>query len=762
MNVGVQLLRQIDEPGLSRNGQVMLRCQLAKELEEAGNYEAACGALGDRWQGIGLRPLLTELNDEAQALVLLRAGTLTGWLGSAQQISGAQESAKNLISESITLFESIGLAERAIESQVELAWCYWREGAFEEAHTILKEALHRLPEAACELRAVAQVRLAEVERAAGRFSDALRILLENALLVETCQNDLLKGRFHSTLAMVLDILGVAERRQDYIDRALIEFTAASYHFELGGHTRYCARVENNLGFLCYRIQRFAEAHQHLARARSLFKSLKEEGSVAQVDDTRARAMVDEGRYTEAERIIRSAVHALEKGDEQASLSEAITTHAVVLARLNRPAPARAAFERAMQISEQVGHTEGIGYAALSLIEELAETLKADQRQFYYLRADQALAYTQRADMLERLRNCARRLIEASRSKETDALNASSFVHASEKSAQMLQAARSLAVSDRTILISGETGTGKEVLAHLVHEWSGRRGRFIAINCAALSDTLIESQLFGHRKGSFTDAAEDYAGAVREAEGGTLLLDEIGELSLSNQAKLLRLIEHGELSALGSSGPEHVDVRIIAATNHNLHLQVARKLFRTDLFYRLASFQIEILPLRERSEDIPVLARHFIKEVSTRHQKRVIFTPDSVNAMSQLPLNGNARELRALIERTYLTAADKAVIEREAVETIALRQTHKAGFAEAWSGCSLDTEVRSYEERLIRLALQRANGSVTQAARLLNVTHQGLAYILNGRHKHLLNVRKPARVRRTRLMGVKQESTAKNL
>jgi transcriptional regulator with PAS, ATPase and Fis domain len=276
----------------------------------------------------------------------------------------------------------------------------------------------------------------------------------------------------------------------------------------------------------------------------------------------------------------------------------------------------------------------------------------------------------------------------------------------------------------------------------------------------LCDTLVESQLFGHKKGSFTDASEDYPGTALEAECGTLFLDEIGELSLAHQAKLLRLLDHGEIYPIGSSLPVRVNVRIIAATNHNLQQRVSRGFFRADLFYRLNAFHLELPPLRERPEDIPELARHFIAEAQRRYHKQLNFTPESLAAMKQLPLRGNARELRILIERTFITSPVETTVTAEAVETVAIRQSNKSNFGAAWSGCSLEEEVHAYERNLIRLALDNAGGSITRAARLLNVTHQGLAYIVNGRHKDLLALRKPTRTRRASLMRPENRTESK--
>jgi transcriptional regulator with PAS, ATPase and Fis domain len=282
---------------------------------------------------------------------------------------------------------------------------------------------------------------------------------------------------------------------------------------------------------------------------------------------------------------------------------------------------------------------------------------------------------------------------------------------------------------------------------MIHEWSGRAGEFIAINCAAITETLLESILFGHRKGSFTEAVQDNVGMVRQAAGGTLFLDEIAELSPGNQGKLLRLIENGETHTIGAPAPERVDVRIIAATTQNLIEKVAQKQFREDLLYRLNTFQLEIPPLRKRPEDISALALSFAAELAERHDRRVRFSPEAIEAMRHLPLRGNARELHSLIERTVLMAVEGTEITREAVEVLATRQTNKAALADAWTGCSFEEEVLRYEASLIKLALKNAKGSVTRAARLLGVTHQRLCSMLQGRHKNLLVAKKPAQRRR---------------
>jgi DNA-binding NtrC family response regulator/predicted negative regulator of RcsB-dependent stress response len=751
MNLVSDLLQQIDNPELDHNERAGVRCRLAKELEEAGNYEAAREAMGYLWRRIGEHPAVDGLDKHVAAEVLMRAGALTGWLGSVNQVAGAQEQAKDLLSESITLFESLAQVAKTAEAQTELAYCYWREGAFEEARITLREALSHLADTDSELKAVTLLRSAIVERTANRLNDALRILTEAAPLFKTSSRHELRGRFHNELATTLKNLGTTEKREDYIDRALVDYAAASFHFEQADHTRYRARVENNLGFLFLRLARCDEAHEHLDRARRLFVSLKDDGSVAQVDETRARALLAQNRNSEAEKVVRSAVQTLEKGGEQALLAEALTTHGVAQARLEQYGQARVTLERAVEVAEQAGDFEGAGRAALTLIEELTGRLSEDELRETYNRADQLLSRTQHSETIGRLRECARHVIEVRQAYAAG--EPTKFIYAADETAALLRQAQRMALADGSVLLTGETGTGKEALARLIHEWSGRSGRFVAINCAALNDTLIESQLFGHRKGSFADAVDDYRGAVREAAGGTLLLDEVSELSKPNQGKLLRLIERGEIHPIGATAPEHVNVRIIATTNRNLKEEMAQGEFRGDLLYRLQTFHLNVPPLRERAEDIPAIAMHFIEEASRNHNKRVRFAPASLEAMRQLPLAGNVRELRTLIERTLLEAADGTEISAAAVETVALRRTRKAGFANAWEGCSLVEEVSRYEKTLIRRALDATHGGVTRAARLLGTTHQALIAILNTRHQDLLAARKPAQRRRKSIIRI---------
>lgn len=736
MNLEISLLRQIDNPKLNQSERALLRCRLAKELDEAGNYEGAAGALGDLWRGVGERPALTGLDEKAAAQVLLREGCLTAKIGSARQVEGSQERAKDFLTESRERFYALNDIRGMAEAQIEIAICYWREGAYDEARATREETIKQLSDSENDLKALALVHGADVERSANRLNDALRLLNEAATLINERTRHALQGKFHNTLAIVLKNLGASEKRSDYVDRALVEFTAASFHFEQAGHMRFHARVENNLGFLYLQLNRYRESQQHLERARRLFVSLKDQGSVAQVDETRARLLIVRGQVSEAERVVKAAVRTQEKSGEQALLAESLTTHGLALAHLKEFDRARAALQRAIEIAALVGDNERAGLAAITILEELSEQLSNSEITTIYERAAHLLSQSQHLETLQRLLACSRRALSIGRLRKAE-FNSSNFIYSSPETATLLRNAHRVAESDGTVLITGETGTGKEILARMIHEWSGRRGAFIPVNCGALTETIAESQIFGHLKGSFTDAITDHAGLVRQAEGGTLFLDEVAELSAGNQGRLLRLIEQGEIHTIGAPVPEHIDVRIIAATNHDLQFQIKSKKFREDLFYRLQMFHLVIPPLRERPEDIQPLAEHFIKLIQATLNKRVMFTPEAIEAMKNLPLRGNARELRALIERTIILASEGEVITAQAVEAVALRKTQVANFHQPWIDCSMWEEVRLYEAKLIKQALDMGGGSVVRAAELLGISHQSLSAMLSKRHKDLL-------------------------
>ncbi len=412
MNLTAQLTALKEESQNLRLGDRAKRsCDVAKELEKVGEYEGAYEALLDFWPDRGEAPRIEGLDEATGAELLLRAGNLASRLGSADQSEGSQERAKDLITSSIQIFEKLGDSHKAAEAQADLALCYWREGSYDEARIHLANALSRLGSEDSDLKAIILIRSGVVEGWARKLNEAMRFYNEAAPLVERSQDHYLKGTFHGEYGMVFRRLAVPENREDYLDKALIEYAAASFHFEQAGNERYLARVENNLGYLYYTIGSYRDAHAHLDRARGLFLQLRDIGTAAQVDDTRARTLLAEDRPLDAERIIRQSIRTLERGGEQAVLAEALTTYGVVLARLGRHARSRELFDRAMQVAETTGDLEGAGRAKLSIIEELtAQTSSVELAKDYEMAAD-LLKDSEDPATTKRLIGCALKVIE---------------------------------------------------------------------------------------------------------------------------------------------------------------------------------------------------------------------------------------------------------------------------------------------------------------------------------------------------------------
>ena len=421
MNLEPQLTRlkkQSDDLTLPERAE--LSCQLAKQLEKIGDYEGAYEALAEFWPDQDGPPKAEGLDLATKADLLLRAGALAGWRGSADQTEGNQETAKDLITKSLEVFEKLEQKVKLAEAQGELALCYWREGSYDEARIHLAEALNGLSDEDAELTAVLLIRKGVVEADTQRLDQSLLCYTSALPLVEGSQDHALKGSFHIGYGILLTRLATPENREDYLDQALIEYAAASFHFEQAGNTRYLARVENNLGFLYFTIGQYKDAHFHLDRARHLFLKLKDIGTAAQVDDTRARTLLAQGHMVEAERLARAAVRVLERGDQQAILAEALTTHGIVLARLGHHHRSKALLERAILVAETTGDLEGAGRAKLSIIEELGDKFPAKELASVYRSAIELLQNSQDPSTASRLIACGEKLLGLLLAMETKA------------------------------------------------------------------------------------------------------------------------------------------------------------------------------------------------------------------------------------------------------------------------------------------------------------------------------------------------------
>jgi tetratricopeptide (TPR) repeat protein len=400
----------IEEASYAAAENVIPLCELAKGFEEAGEFDQAVEILQPFWTKFGERPETVGLSEEASAELLLRSGTLTGWLGSAKQLAGAQELAKDLISESAFLFEGLGLQEKAAEARVDLAICYWREGGLDEARITLKLVLDSLENKNSEQRLRALLNSAIVEKVATRDVEALRIYKEAEPLFAQSTNHALKGKFHNSHATLLRSLGSSENKPDYIDAALLEYTAAAFHFEEAGHKRFQGRVENNVGYLFSTLGKFAEAHEHFDRAYNLLRAVGDFGSAALCQDARAQTFLLEGRNAEAEKAASSAVRTLSQGGEQTILAEALTNHGKALARLDQHQAAKVTLDRAIEVSRNAGDPDRGGIASVSVIEELGQQLSGAALLTYYRMAESLLAESQNRGLKIRLGECARRVM----------------------------------------------------------------------------------------------------------------------------------------------------------------------------------------------------------------------------------------------------------------------------------------------------------------------------------------------------------------
>jgi len=332
-----------------------------------------------------------------------------------------------------------------------------------------------------------------------------------------------------------------------------------------------------------------------------------------------------------------------------------------------------------------------------------------------IRVRRALAEKKKSAELERLRE----MIETTH-------NFSNIVSRNERMQQAFKLVRQVAETDVTVLVLGETGTGKELIARAIHFNSARRDKpFITINCSAIPETLLESELFGHEKGAFTGANKQRIGKFEEAGGGTIFLDEIADLPLHVQTKLLRFLQERQVERVGGSTPIIVDARVVAATNRNLPDMVTAGTFREDLYYRLNVFPITLPPLRERIDDIPLLAEHFLeKHRSLARQPIAGFSPSVIHQMMNYEWRGNVREMENLIRRAIIKADGNTITALELLQDIQTPQSHEVTESPSRTTVPyktyLEQVVRDAEVKYLFRALKECSGNLNQVAKMMDV------------------------------------------
>ena len=305
-----------------------------------------------------------------------------------------------------------------------------------------------------------------------------------------------------------------------------------------------------------------------------------------------------------------------------------------------------------------------------------------------------------------------------------------LIGVSASMASLFEMVRAVAPASSTVLITGESGTGKELVAKAIHSLSPRADKpFVSFNCGAITDTLLETELFGHESGAFTDAKHRKKGLFEVAHGGTLFLDEVGETSPAMQVKLLRALQERKIRRVGGTQETDVDVRVISATNVPLERLVQEKRFREDLFYRLQVIPIETPPLRERRDDIPMLAEHFLGRFAAQMGKRVVKVSDAATeALKRYSWPGNVRELENVIERAVALETTEAVLPERLPEGIRTPSRPEAPTA-LGPGFDLERHLRAVESQLLQQALEQSSGDRAHAAQLLGVTPRQLRYLL---------------------------------
>ncbi len=395
---------------LTANDEALLRCQTALEQYDREDHVGAQTTMRPLWKGVGDRPTTTGLHESVAAEVLLCAGILTGWIGNKIQRKDAQEIAKNLIGEAINYFEGIGDLTKAAASRVELAYCYWRNGEFNEARIMLQEALRKLTTQG-DTRAKAILKLTTVEWTSGHYFEALTILNNNAALFEKTPSHTTKGAYHSQIAIVLRNLATPANRSEYFRRAVDEYKQADEHFKLARNPVYRADVKNNVGFLLYKLSRYKEAHKYLDEARRLTVSFRDKSRTAQVDETRAQLLIAQGKFKEAEAIAGKAAAALARSGNQCLVADALITQGIALARGGKSERAQVIFQRAMEVALGVDAPSKAGLAALTLIEEVAD-LSPAMIQAAYERAREWLADSQSKEVLSRLNQAAGKFVSS--------------------------------------------------------------------------------------------------------------------------------------------------------------------------------------------------------------------------------------------------------------------------------------------------------------------------------------------------------------
>lgn len=468
----MRTLAKLDTSHLPTNARALFLCERALELKDRGEFDAAREVMRPFWRQLGQRPDTEGLNPLTTAELLLCAGILTSWIGGQNQIKEADAWARDLLSESMRLFEAETDAKKVAQVRTEIAYCYWRAGSFDEARIWFVEALKKLVIEG-NARAYALLGLSVVEWSLARYDESLKILTDNASLFHRITSHSLKGFYHNQLAMVLRNVAPAHNRDAYYKRAVREYEAAELEFKLARNTLFRADVKNNLGFLLFKLSRFRQAHHYLQEARRLALLLRNKVVVAQIDDTRAQVLLAEKKYVEAEAVARAAVASLRKSGHHGLLIDTLITHGIALARLGKSDKAEFNFREAVEVAHHLGVLSKAGIALLTLIEEV-ENLTPDALAHAYEQAGEWLADCQSETLLLKFKSAGNKLaVELLRDRETEDVSQPVFNTPHDLTNEVLHFERHLIrqalgnVDGRVVYAAKLLGVSYQRLAHRI-------------------------------------------------------------------------------------------------------------------------------------------------------------------------------------------------------------------------------------------------------------------------------------------------------
>jgi len=541
----------------------------------------------------------------------------------------------------------------------------------------------RFDEAAAEASLSAEIQPDVYERARSLVRLAVGLMFSSnyhGAFIALGRGEEISRSFRDDLRLMAELRacrGLAFDRTNDVDRGLSDYEEAAQLYTQAGSARQAAAQYNNLSYLLARNKQLKDAEQYVLKALELLARDPNPHIEAATCDSAGFIYARLGRYSEAETFLDRAVSLFEHNENQAELLPALLHLSEIQEQCGHPQAARETARRALILAPAVN------------LDPVRET----------------------ADRLLRLQSSNAKI-------STKSFLFHGLIYTSREMQSLVAKLKILASTNETVLLLGETGTGKELIAHAIHSESKRsKYPFIPFNCSAISRELIESRLFGHRRGAFTGADSEQPGIVRAAAGGTLFLDEIGDLSLAAQGALLRFLQSGEIQPLGQNRPIKIDVRVIAATNRDLKEDLESGRFRKDLYFRLTGCTLRAPALRSRPEEVPLLAKHFAGIYSEQYQLAApTFTVDELRMLTTSKWTGNVRELESYIKRRVMFGA-------EAIETADVTSNHQD---QAWRTLKPTEKLQRLKE-----VLQANNGNITSAAKQLRVSRRTIQRMKKG-------------------------------